>query len=48
MRALRRNPFRMVVHPPRAMEALIERGGFQRVASRGTRTWNVAVFARKG
>ena len=45
-RAIRRNPFRAVVHPARAMEDIIHAHGFQRASRTGTLAWCVDVYRR--
>jgi SAM-dependent methyltransferase len=45
-RAVTRNPFRTVVHSPRAMERIILANGFHRVSRSGTLAWCVDVYRR--
>jgi hypothetical protein len=43
---LRRSTFRTYLHPPREIEATIERQGFERVAARRTILWHAVVYRR--
>jgi SAM-dependent methyltransferase len=45
---IRRSAFRVFVHPPVAIEAVLRRHGFERVTSHRTLAWEIAVFARRG
>lgn len=46
MRRLRGNGFRTFLHPPAAMQQVLEQGGFELVSRRHTPTWAADVFAR--
>ena len=43
---LQRNPMRMFVHPPEAVEAVIRSNGLERRFYRAMGTWQVVVYAR--
>lgn len=46
VRRLRRTDFRVFIHPPVAMHALIEQHGFRLVSRRTTIVWSVEVWQR--
>jgi magnesium-protoporphyrin O-methyltransferase len=43
---LRRNPFRVFVHPTEAVDAILRNNGFERRFYREDRTWQMVVYAR--
>ncbi len=43
---LRRNPFRLFVHPTATIDQLLQRNGFQRRSYSKTPIWQVAVYGR--
>lgn len=43
---LKRNPFRMFIHPTRTVDALIRSRGFRPHVYRKTALWQIAVYAR--
>jgi hypothetical protein len=47
-RRARTSGFRTFVHPPRQMQDVIERAGFQLARRRTTAMWAVDVFVRRG
>ena len=44
---IRRSPFRVFLHPPAAIHAMLVRHGFARRSLRRTVVWEVAVYARE-
>jgi magnesium-protoporphyrin O-methyltransferase len=46
MRRAKGNGFRTFLHPPPAMQEVLERGGFELVSRRYTPAWTADVFAR--
>jgi len=45
---IRRNPFRLFVHPTEAVDAMVRDNGFKRRFYRKDGTWQVVVFTRAG
>ncbi|UCC73008.1 MAG: hypothetical protein JSV86_00105 [Gemmatimonadota bacterium] len=45
--SISRNPFRVFIHPTRAVDALIRRNGFQLLHYRATPVWQVALYGRR-
>jgi magnesium-protoporphyrin O-methyltransferase len=45
---LRRSAFRVYVHAPSAIDAVLRRHGLERVARRRTAVWEIATYARRG
>ncbi len=43
---VRRNPFRVFVHPTEAVDAILRNNGFERRFYREDRTWQMVVYAR--
>ncbi len=45
---LRRSPFRVFLHPPEQVDAVVRRGGFERRSEARTWLWQVVVYGRAG
>lgn len=45
---LRKDPFRVFIHPVAEMDALLERDGFKRVSRRRLFVWEMALYQRTG
>ncbi len=43
---VRRNPFRVFVHPTKAVDAIVRNNGFEQRFYRENRTWQMVVYAR--
>lgn len=45
---LQRSPFRVYLHPPAAIDAVLRKHGFQRRSARKTFVWEIVVWTRPG
>jgi hypothetical protein len=46
--ALRKDPFRVFLHPIAEMDSLIKKEGFERVSLRHLFVWEMALYQREG